>query len=125
MPDFAVTEKKKNELILRMEKLGIKESALDEKFVRGSGRGGQKINKTASCVVLKHKPSGIVVKCQRERERSINRFLARRLLADKLEVQATGQVKSKQDKADKIRKQKKRRRRRSVISTGNPVDRGK
>ena len=114
MPDFAVSEKKKQELFSRMEYLGIKESDLEEKFIKGSGKGGQKINKTSSCVVLKHKPSGILIKCQRERERSINRFLARRLLADKMELLKTGQIKSRRNKTDKIKKQKKRRKRRSA-----------
>lgn len=64
---------------------------LSESFVRGSGRGGQKINKTNNCVYLIHEPSGIVVRCHREREREINRFLARRALCDELEFMQTGQ----------------------------------
>ena len=114
MPDFAVKEEKKKSLILRMKKLGIKEDDLLEKFVKGSGKGGQKINKTASCVVLTHKPSGIIIKCQRERYLSVNRFIARRLLADRIEEQQTGIIKAKQKEINKIRKQKKRRRKRSV-----------
>ena len=73
------------ELLERMDRLGISEEDLEERFVRGSGRGGQKVNKTSSAVVLRHRPTGVVVKAHRERSRAVNRFLARRILADRLE----------------------------------------
>ncbi len=79
------SEKKQNELKARLAKLNIKDSDLTEKFILGSGKGGQKQNKTASCVQLKHEPTGTVVKCQKERSRESNRFFARRLLCDKIE----------------------------------------
>lgn len=79
-----VSPQKRAELLLRMQELGVLERDLQEKFVRGSGKGGQKVNKTNSCVCLTHVPSGIVIKCHREREREINRFLARRALCDEL-----------------------------------------
>jgi protein subunit release factor B len=104
---------KTQELADRMERLGIKESDLVEKFILGSGSGGQKINKTSSCVYLKHLPSGIEVKCQRDRSREMNRFFARRELCDKLE-EALFQEKSKRRQAiEKIRRQKRRRSRKA------------
>ncbi len=98
------------ELKARMERLFIQENDLTEKFITGSGSGGQKINKTSSCVYLKHEPTGFEVKCQKERSRELNRFLARRELCDKIESQIHGIKTKKELAADKIRKQKKRRR---------------
>lgn len=88
----------------RMTALGINDRDLDEKFIRGSGHGGQKINKTSSCVYLKHAPSGIEIKCQAERSRALNRFLARHELCDQLEA--------RQRKAEQLRKQRIAKRRR-------------
>ena len=82
---MAISEKKQRALALRMEQLNLREEDLTEKFVQGSGRGGQKLAKTSSCVYLKHNPTGLEVKCQRERSREDNRFLARRQLCDLLE----------------------------------------
>lgn len=79
----------------RMESLGIREQDLEESFVRGAGRGGQKVNKTNNCVYLKHVPTGIAVKCHVDRSRELNRFLARRELCDAVERQQTGQCASK------------------------------
>lgn len=97
----------------RMESLGITEDTLTEKFIQGSGSGGQKINKTASCVYLKHTPSGIEVKCQQQRSRELNRFLARRELCERLEEIRDGKKSARQQKIEKIRRQKRRRSRRS------------
>jgi ribosome biogenesis GTPase A len=83
------SEKKQRELELRMERLEITESDLQEKFILGGGKGGQKQNKTANCVQLKHLPSGITVKCQQERSREANRFFARRMICDKIEAKNT------------------------------------
>lgn len=85
-----VSPQKRDELRLRMQQLGVHENDLQETFVRGSGKGGQKVNKTNNAVCLIHIPSGIVVKCHREREREINRFLARRALCDELDHRLTG-----------------------------------
>lgn len=85
-----VTPQKLNELAERMRALGIRDADLEEKFTHGSGKGGQKVNKTNNCVCLTHVPSGIVVKCHREREREINRFLARRALCDELDHRLNG-----------------------------------
>jgi protein subunit release factor B len=97
----------------RMAALGITEAELLEKFVRGSGAGGQKINKTSSCVFLKHLPSGVCIKCQMDRSREINRFLARRELCDQLEAIRDGKASAKTQAIEKMRRQKRRRSRRS------------
>ncbi|NLB56055.1 MAG: peptide chain release factor-like protein [Lentisphaerae bacterium] len=107
-----VGKTKQDELLKRMEELGINERDLVEKFILGSGKGGQKINKTASCVYIKHAESGIEVKCQRSRSREMNRFFARRELCDKLEVRLLGEESKKQQEEEKIRRQKRRRTRR-------------
>lgn len=96
-----------------MGKLGIKEEDLIEKFILGSGSGGQKINKTSSCVYLKHIPTETEVKCQRDRSRSMNRFLARRDLCDRLENLLSEEKSKKQMAIEKIRRQKRRRSRKS------------
>ena len=97
----------------RMEKLGITEETLTEKFIQGSGSGGQKINKTASCVYLKHSTSGIEVKCQQQRSRELNRFIARRELCERLEEIRDGKKSARQQAHEKIRRQKRRRSRRA------------
>lgn len=106
-------KEKIDELSNRMEKLGIKESDLVEKFILGSGRGGQKINKTSSCVYLKHLPTGIEIKCQRERSRELNRFYARRELCDKLEERNLKEKSERRKAIEKIRRQKRKRSRRA------------
>lgn len=108
-----IRKEKHDELEERMLRLGIKEDDLIEKFILGSGKGGQKVNKTSSCVYLKHIPTGIEVKCQRERSREMNRFYARRELCDKLEGQIEGKKSEKQQEIEKIRRQKRRRSRKS------------
>ena len=100
---------KKAALSSRMEELGIKEDDLIEKFILGSGKGGQKVNKTASCVYLKHLPTGFEVKCQKERSRELNRFLARRELCDKISCSLKDEKTKKQREQERIRRQKKRR----------------
>ena len=96
-----------------MTSLGITPDTLVEKFIQGGGSGGQKINKTASCVYLKHLTSGIEVKCQRERSRELNRFLARRELCERLEEIRDGKKSARQQAIEKIRRQKRRRSRRA------------
>lgn len=95
-----------------MVRLGLKESDLVESFIRGSGSGGQKVNKTSSCVYLMHKPSGIEVKCQRERSQALNRYLARRELCDRWEARVNHAQSVRQQEVEKIRRQKRRRSRR-------------
>jgi protein subunit release factor B len=96
-----------------MAALQIREEDLAESFIRGSGSGGQKINKTSSCVQLRHAPSGIEIKCQSSRLQSSNRFFARRDLCDKLEERKLGAQSKRQQEQEKIRRQKRRRSRRA------------
>lgn len=110
---FAVTPEKEKSLRERMERLGIEEKDILEKFVRSRGHGGQNVNKTSTCVYLKHIPSGIEVKCQQERSQALNRFLARRILTDKIEGIALGNESREQQLREKIRRQKRRRSRRA------------
>ena len=97
-----------------MDALDIQEKDILEKFVRSSGRGGQKVNKTSTCVYLKHIPTGIEVKCMKERSQSINRFLARRELAEKIEA-LSGRVTLRDQLQDKIKKQKLKKKKRAKI----------
>ncbi|MFI5334446.1 MAG: peptide chain release factor family protein, partial [Chlamydiales bacterium] len=97
----------------RMERLGLKEADLVERFILGSGKGGQKINKTSSCVYLKHLPTGIEIKCQQERSRELNRYYARKLLCERLEEKVLKIKSERQQEIEKIRRQKRRRSRRS------------
>jgi len=108
-----VSTEKLTDLEQRMLALGITADTLTEKFVRGSGSGGQKINKTSSCVFLKHLPSGLTIKCQAERSREMNRFLARRELCEELEAIRDGKESERVQEMEKIRRQKRRRSRRS------------
>lgn len=96
-----------------MHRLGISEKDLKETFVRSSGPGGQKVNKTASCVLLRHTPTGLSVKCHQERSQSLNRFIARRRLLDKIERRQKGFVIEEQRRIEKIRRQKRRRSKRA------------
>ena len=107
-----VSPEKNRALARRMEELGITDNDLTEKFILGSGKGGQKVNKTASCVYLKHLPTGIEVKCQQERSRELNRYLARRELCEKIAYEIHQEKTKKRKEMEKIRQQKKRRSRR-------------
>ena len=110
---FTVSTEKEKALLERMASLGVAESDLRETFVRSSGPGGQKVNKTSSCVQLVHVPTGLSVKCQRERSQAVNRFLARRLLLDRIEKLQKGVVEAERDRAEKIRRQKRKRSKRA------------
>lgn len=115
MVSFGVSKEKEEALARKMESLGILEKDIVEKFVRSSGRGGQKVNKASTCVYLKHLPTQIEVKCQRERFQSINRFLARRILADKIEEMIRGKESEEQQRIEKIRRQKRKRSKRAQL----------
>lgn len=104
-----VSAEKEKVLALRMQALGVSERDIEESFVRSSGPGGQKVNKTSTCVQLTHLPTGLTVKCQRERSQSLNRHLARRLLLDKIEKMQKGFVAAQKEKTEKIRRQKRKR----------------
>jgi protein subunit release factor B len=108
-----VTPEKSAALEQRMAALGITAADLLEKFIRGSGSGGQKINKTNNCVFLKHLPSGVCIKCQMDRSRELNRFLARRELCEQLEMIRDGTASAKTRAIEKLRRQKRQRSRRS------------
>src|SRR5436309_9135104 len=97
----------------RLAALGIREVDLEESFVQSGGKGGQNVNKVATCVVLVHRPTGTAVKCQRERTQGANRLIARRMLADKLEERLLGAASKRQQAAEKVRRQKRRRSRRA------------
>lgn len=109
MPLYPVTEQKAADLAARMARLGIREEDLTESFIRGSGSGGQKVNKTSSCVQILHRPTGIEIRCQRERSQAMNRYFARRELCDKVEERIEGIKSAKQQEREKIRRQKRRR----------------
>ena len=95
-----------------MEKLGVLEDDLVEKFVLGSGKGGQKVNKTNSCVYLRHVPSGFELKCQRSRSRALNRHWAREELCERIAEKTEGERSARQQKIEKLRRQKRRKSRR-------------
>src|SRR5881409_2438668 len=110
---FPVSPEKQHALAARMRALGVREEDLDEHFVRSGGKGGQNVNKVSTCVVLRHLPSGVVVRCERERSQALNRFLARRELLDRLEARARGVVQAAAAERARIRRQKARRSRRA------------
>lgn len=112
MPAFSASNPKERRLLERMKKLAVRESELRERFILGSGGGGQKQNKTASCVQLAHPPSGIEIKCQQSRSQALNRYYARCELCDRIEDKIRGEKSARRQKAEKIRRQKKRRSRR-------------
>ena len=113
MPEFAVSEEKNRWLAEKMAVLGVREEDLEERFIRSSGKGGQHVNKSSTCVYLKHLPSGIEVKCMVDRSQSVNRFLARRELLERLEALG-GKPTARDREADRVRRQKARRKRRTA-----------
>lgn len=96
----------------RMELAKLQDADIEESFVRGAGSGGQKINKTSSCVQLRHKISGTVIRCQKTRSREANRWLAREMLAERILEAEASELSARQQEAEKIRRQKRRRSRR-------------
>lgn len=104
-----VSSEKERAIAARMMELGIAENDFEESFIRSSGPGGQKVNKSSSCVYLVHIPTGLAVKCQRERSQSLNRYLARKLLLDKIERVQKGFIAKEKEKLEKIRRQKRKR----------------
>lgn len=113
MPDFGVTKKKADELEARMAALGVQEADLEEQFVTSSGSGGQHVNRTATCVRLKHHPSGHEVKAQEARSQALNRYYARKRLCELLEAEQQGRKSPEAARQEKLRKQKARRRKRA------------
>ncbi len=123
---YAVSEEKNRWLQEKMEALGIHEKDIEEKFVRSSGSGGQKVNKASTCVYLKHIPTGIEIKCMRERSQSLNRFLARRELVTRVE-KLSGQPTAENIIIGKARRRKSKREKRARLKYGKgagPTDQG-
>ena len=115
MGNISVSKDKQEALHKRMESLGIFEKDIVEKFIRSSGKGGQKVNKASTCVYLKHLPTRIEVKCQRERYQALNRFLARQILTNKIEEMIKGKESEEQQRIEKIRRQKRKRSKRAKL----------
>jgi protein subunit release factor B len=113
MAIFGVSPDKEQALAERMAELGIREEDIVEKFIRSGGHGGQNVNKVATCVYLKHLPTGTEVKCQQERSQSLNRYLARRILTDKIETAILGKESAEEQRIAKIRRQKRKRSKRA------------
>ncbi len=113
MGAFPVSLEKANQLARRMAALNVSEADIDESFVRSGGHGGQNVNKTSTCVMLVHRPTGLQVKCQETRQQGLNRYLARRVLLDKIEQKKNGFVAAQRDEIERIRRQKRKRSRRA------------
>lgn len=107
------TPQKLAELEKQLKARGIRKEDVIEKFLRAAGAGGQNVNKVSTAVYLKHLPTGIEVKMQKERSQALNRFLAWQLLLEKIESKQLGEKSKRQKEIEKIRRQKRKRSRRS------------
>ena len=119
MGKFGVAPKKEEALYARMAKLSVSEDDIEEKFIKSSGRGGQNVNKNSTCVQLKHRPTGIMVKYQKERSQNLNRFFARRELVERIDTMINGVRSQEIIKQAKIAKQKLKRKKRARIKHGD------
>jgi protein subunit release factor B len=121
MSKYGVSPDKEHALEVRLRALQIREEDLEETFIRSSGPGGQHVNKTSTCVRLVHRPTGLAVKVQQSRSQGLNRFLARRLLADRVEQQRLGAESPPSQQRRKTRRQKQRRARRTKQKRQGPT----
>jgi len=112
---LGVSLEKEQVLRRKMQRFNIREEDILENFVRSQGPGGQNVNKTSTCVCLKHLPSGKIVKCQEERSQALNRYRARVILAGKIEEDILGRESARMQRIEKIRRQKRRRSRRAKL----------
>jgi len=113
MSIFSVSPLKDKQLKEKMESLNVREDDIEESFIRSSGKGGQHVNKTSTCVYLKHIPTGIEVKCQEERSQALNRYRARVILTNKIEQIVKGKKSEEIQRIEKIRRQKRKRSKRA------------
>lgn len=115
MSEFGVRLDKEKVLRDKMSRLGIRQEDILESFIKSGGPGGQNVNKTSTCVYLKHIPTGLEVKCRRERSQALNRYIARKLLLKKIETLILGKFSEERQRIEKIRRQKRRRSRRAKL----------
>ncbi len=110
---FPIGPQKEKALKQKLENLRIYEKDIKESFIRSSGKGGQKVNKTSTCVYLKHVPTGIEVKCSKARTQGLNRYYARQILYAKIEHLIKGRESEEKQRIAKIRRQKRKRSKRA------------
>lgn len=113
MSDTTVSPARWAALEARLGRLGIREDDLDEQFVRAGGPGGQHVNKVATCVVLRHRPTGLLVRCREARSQGLNRYLARERLADRIEAQRREEAAERRQAIEQLRRQKRKRSKRA------------
>ena len=118
---MSVSKAKIDALKRTFSALNIRETDIEEKFIRSRSKGGQKVNKTSSCVYLKHTPTGIEVKCAESRSQSLNRFLARWHLAERIELIKKGKDATVLKRINKRRRQKQKRKKRAQQKYTGPV----